>query len=59
MAHNISSHFKACLNSWLHLILTTTETGIIIIIPILQMYMFNKHSRSTQLRADNRHLAQD
>ena len=37
----------------------TTETGIIIIIPILQMYLFNKHSRSTQLRADNRHLVRD
>lgn len=43
MTHNLSSHFKACLNSWLHLILMTTETSIIIIILTLQMYLFNKH----------------
>ena len=39
-------NYKACLNSWLHLILTTTETSIIIIISTLQMHLY-KHARST------------
>ena len=59
MTHNISSHFKACLNSWLHLIFMTTETSIIIIILTLQMYLFNKRSWSTQSCADGRHLVRD